>query len=276
MVSFLALTIAVPLGAFANDTAAHDDDIIVTAASTDLDRIVVAFAKSAQTATGEAELASLESAALGMLKSASASARAELTDLLTAPTERGYVAQVNEGRKTVKALYKDAVSAIARIAGTVRDGWTSPTTSTTTTSIPNTPTTMAPGTGVIKKPQATTTTTRPTDDERDDSGASGNGSEGSTRGTTGPPISLAQGTALDLMLNEQTAAAPMPGVVGDFANILSVSIPPGVVTAALSPLIVAEILVRTLFESARDLIWPAVMLGVGVLVILRKEREVAA
>ena len=75
------------------------------------------------------------------------------------------------------------------------------------------------------------------------------------------------------MLSEQAGAAPMPGVVDDFANSLSVTIPPGVVTAALSPLIVAEILIRTLVESARDLIWPAVLLAIGVVIILRKERE---
>ncbi len=135
---------------------------------------------------------------------------------------------------------------------------TVPPTTTTTTVPPTTTTTIAPQTATTVTPTTTTTTTQPTESDPDDNVATA---------TTQPPVDP-EGPPTPQFDAAMTAVSDAVDPSRDGGRTMSaelfegldVVIPPLVVGALLSPLMLLEALVGAFVATGRDLILPALIL----------------
>lgn len=168
---------------------------------------------------------------------------------------------------------------------------------TTTTSVPETTTTstvLETTTTVALESDSTTTTTLVEEDEADSAEGEKATAIGSNdpEGPTGSESALTTGADdmaahIDAMGEGQLWGAPpavspsamadnaMPPMTAAVSHAASVLLPPTVVTIAVAPLLVLEVLVRTIFDSARSLALPALLLTAVAGWFVWKERKAA-
>lgn len=183
---------------------------------------------------------------------------------------------------------------------------------TTTTTAPRTTTTTLPPTTTTTVPEETTTTTAPepittttvpeatttttlVEDKDSDltegigvAGTDSNAPKGPAGGESAPSAGADEMAAHVVAMGEgQLWGAPpsvtpsammddaMPPMTAAVSHAASVLLPPTVVTIAVAPLLVLEVLVRTIFDSAQSLALPALLLMAAVGWFVWKERKAA-
>jgi hypothetical protein len=124
----------------------------------------------------------------------------------------------------------------------------------------------------VATPTTTTTTTVPAVVAPQNGGS---GTEPPARRTPDPRPDLSVLGALfagDGRL-ENTAATPAADLAGWMSSMLDVVLPPMVGTVVLSPLIVIEVIVRTMLRSGSSMLLPVLLLGLSLLYLRWRDRR---
>jgi len=236
---------------------------IASSAGSEMDDVVTALSDAASWTTSDGEVAALANAAQSDVDRIRSTALASIDAAVDADNRKPIENAAKKAKTAVERRYDGASQQIAAI---VAEG--APPTSTTTT----TTTIAAPGgaaAGGDDKPGKSPKGQGPND---------GNGIAGDGGGTDPKASILAETTVAPVNWTRTASrasspASSMPTTANSLAHQISVVVPPQVVTAVLSPVIVAEILLRTIFESAQSLLLPTVLLMVGLVVMLLFDRR---
>jgi hypothetical protein len=276
--------------AFGVDTSDHAADqirAIVTAAEKDIDRVVATFDDDISSLETQAEVSSAESDAKGALEGIWTTAKAAIEDIVKLyPGELGILGgeakqQIQDARLAARSQITDLAEAWSPPAPTTTTTTTAPTTTTTTTT--TTPTTT------------TTTTASEGQPDRAPANPSNNGNGSGPSGTpervipfaSTPPSEDPVSDSIEFSIrwtpNEpvafgfepdgETSEARGSGATDRMARLLDTVLPPAVVDLVLSPLLILEILIRTVLDGGTTMIGPLLILAACAYAIFKYERS---
>ena len=282
--------------AFGADTSDHAADqirAIVTAAETDMDRVVDTFDEDISSLETQAEVSSAETEAKSAVEAIWTTARVAIEDIVQLyPGELGLLG--GEAKQQIQDARLAARSRITDLA----EAWSPPApTTTTTTAAPTTTTTTTTTT------TATTTTTTPTptttasegQPDRATANPSNNGTGSGPSGTSERVIPFAstppsedpasdsvefsirwtpnEPVAFGFEPDGETSEARGSGATDRMARLLDTVLPPAVVDLVLSPLLILEILIRTVLDGGATMIGPLLILAACAYAIFKYERS---
>ena len=278
-------------GAHTSDHAADQIRAIVTAAETDMDRVVATFDQDISNLETQAEVSSAETEATSAVDTIWATARDAIQDTANLyPGELGQLGaeakqQIQTARQAARSQITDLAQAWSPPAPTTTTTPTTTPTTTTTTSTTSTTTTTTPTTTTALESQPDAATATPSN--------SGNGSGPS--GTPERVIPFASTTPGDDAANDSIGFSirwtpnepvafgfePDGGMSEDrgssatdrMARLLETVLPPAVVDLVLSPLLILEILIRTVLDGGTAMIGPLLTLAVCAFAIFKYERS---
>ena len=272
--------------AFGTDTSDHAADqirAIVTVAETDMDRVVDTFDDDISSLETQAEVSSAESEAKSALEAIWTTARAAIEDIVKLyPGELGLLGgeakqQIQDARLAARSQITDLAEAWSPPPPATTTTTPAPTTTTTTTT-PTTTTTASegqsdrttanpPNNGNGSGPSGTPervipfASTPPSEDPASDS------IEFSIRWTPNEPV------ALGFEPSGETSEARGSGATDRMARLLDTVLPPAVVDLVLSPLLILEILIRTVLDGGAAMIGPLLVLAACAYAIFKYERS---
>jgi hypothetical protein len=281
--------------AFGTDTSDHAADqirAIVTVAETDMDRVVDTFDDDISSLETQAEVSSAESEAKSALEAIWTTARAAIEDIVKLyPGELGLLGgeakqQIQDARLAARSQITDLAEAWSPPPPATTTTTPAPTTTTTTTTpTPTTTTTTPTTTTTASEGQSDRTTANPPNNGNG-SGPSGtpervipfastppsedpasDSIEFSIRWTPNEPV------ALGFEPSGETSEARGPGATDRMARLLDTVLPPAVVDLVLSPLLILEILIRTVLDGGAAMIGPLLVLAACAYAIFKYERS---
>jgi hypothetical protein len=281
--------------AFGTDTSDHAADqirAIVTVAETDMDRVVDTFDDDISSLETQAEVSSAESEAKSALEAIWTTARAAIEDIVKLyPGELGLLGgeakqQIQDARLAARSQITDLAEAWSPPPPATTTTTPAPTTTTTTTTpTPTTTTTTPTTTTTASEGQSDRTTANPPNNGNG-SGPSGtpervipfastppsedpasDSIEFSIRWTPNEPV------ALGFEPSGETSEARGSGATDRMARLLDTVLPPAVVDLVLSPLLILEILIRTVLDGGAAMIGPLLVLAACAYAIFKYERS---
>ena len=275
--------------AFGADTSDHAADqirAIVTAAETDIDRVVDTFDDDISSLETQAEVSSAETEAKSALEAIWTTARAAIEDIVKLyPGELGLLGgeakqQIQDARLAARSQITDLAEAWSPPAPTTTTTTTAPTTTTTT---PTTTTTVPTSTTTRSEGEPDRATANPPNSGSGPSGTpervipfvSAPSSEDpasdsiafSIRWTPNEPV------AFGFEPESEASEARGSGATDRMARLLDTVLPPAVVDLVLSPLLILEILVRTVLDGGATMIGPILILAACAYAIFKNERS---
>jgi hypothetical protein len=280
--------------AFGADTSDHAADqirAIVTAAETDMDRVVDTFDEDISSLETQAEVSSAETEAMSALEAIWTTARAAIEDIVKLyPGELGLLG--GEAKQQIQDARLAARSRITDLA----EAWSPPPpTTTTTTATTTTTTTTTPTPTTTTTTPTTTTTASEGQSDRVPANPSNNGNGSGPSGTpervipfaSTPPSEDPASDSIEFSIrwtpnepvafgfepNGETSQARGSGATDRMARLLDTVLPPAVVDLVLSPLLILEILVRTVLDGGAAMIGPLLILAACAYAIFKYERS---
>jgi hypothetical protein len=281
--------------AFGVDTSDHAADqirAIVTAAETDIDRVVDTFDDDISSLETQAEVSSAESEAKSALEAIWTTARAAIEDIVKLyPGELGLLG--GEAKQQIQDARLAARSRITDLA----EAWSPPppTTTTTTATTTTTTTTTTPTPTTTTTTPTTTTTASEGQSDRTTANPPNNGNGSGPSGTPERVIPFAstppsedpasdsiefsirwtpnEPVALGFEPSGETSEARGSGATDRMARLLDTVLPPAVVDLVLSPLLILEILIRTVLDGGAAMIGPLLVLAACAYAIFKYERS---
>ena len=266
--------------AFGTDTSDHAADqirAIVTAAETNMDRVVDTFDEDISSLETQAEVSSAESEAKSALEAIWTTARAAIEDIVKLyPGELGLLGgeakqQIQDARLAARSQITDLAEAWSPPPPATTTTTPAPTTTTTTTTASegqsDRTTANPPNNGNGSGPSGTPervipfASTPPSEDPASDS------IEFSIRWTPNEPV------ALGFEPSGETSEARGSGATDRMARLLDTVLPPAVVDLVLSPLLILEILIRTVLDGGATMIGPLLILAACAYAIFKYERS---
>ena len=281
--------------AFGTDTSDHAADqirAIVTVAETDMDRVVDTFDDDISSLETQAEVSSAESEAKSALEAIWTTARAAIEDIVKLyPGELGLLG--GEAKQQIQDARLAARSRITDLA----EAWSPPppTTTTTTATTTTTTTTTTPTPTTTTTTPTTTTTASEGQSDRTTANPPNNGNGSGPSGTPERVIPFAstppsedpasdsiefsirwtpnEPVALGFEPSGETSEARGSGATDRMARLLDTVLPPAVVDLVLSPLLILEILIRTVLDGGAAMIGPLLVLAACAYAIFKYERS---
>jgi hypothetical protein len=281
--------------AFGADTSDHAADqirAIVTAAETDMDRVVATFDDDISSLETQAEVSSAETEAKSALEAIWTTARAAIEDIVKLyPGELGLLGgeakqQIQDARLAARSQITDLAEAWSPPAPTTTTTTTAPNATTTTTTTTPTTTTTTP---------TKTTTTSEGQPDRATANPSNNGTGSGPSGTSERVIPFAstppsedpasdsvefsirwtpnEPVAFGFEPDGETSEARGSGATDRMARLLDTVLPPAVVDLVLSPLLILEILIRTVLDGGAAMIGPLLILAGCAYAFFKYERS---
>lgn len=285
---------------FAADTSEHAADqirAIVTAAVTDIDRVVATFNDDISSLETQAEVSSAGSEAKSAIEAIWITAKAAIEDIVKLyPGELGTLGgeakqQIQAARLAARSGITDLAEAWSPPAPTTTTTTTAPTTTTTTTT--TTPTTTT--TTTTTTPTTTTTTASEGQPDRATTNPPNSGNGSGSSGTPERVIPFAanpssldpvsdsiafsirwtpdEPVAFGFEPDRATSETRGSGATDRMARLLETVLPPAVVDLVLSPLLILEILIRTVLDGGAAMIGPLLILVACAYAIFKYERS---
>lgn len=282
--------------AFGADTSDHAADqvrAIVTAAETDMDRVATTFGEDISGLETQAEVSSAETEAKSAVEAIWSLARVAIEDIVKHyPGELALL-----GGEAKQQIQEARIAARSEITG-LAQGWSPPapitTTTTTTTPTTTTTTTTTPTTTTTTPTTTTTASEGPPDRATANPSNNSNGSgpsampdgvipvastpsgeapandsiEFSIRSTPDEPV------AFGFEPDGETSEARGSGATDRMARLLDTVLPPAVVDLVLSPLLILEVLIRTVLDGGAAMIGPFLILAACAYAIFKYERSI--
>ncbi len=282
--------------AFATHTSEHAADeirAIAAAAETDMNQAVATFNQDISSLETQAEVSSAETAAKNAVDTIWATARDAIEDIVKLyPGELGQLGgeakqQILTARQTARSQITDLAQNWSPPAPTTTTTTTTIATTTTTTTTPTTTTTASEG-----QPDRATTNP-PIGGSGSGPPVTGNGSGPSV--TPERVIPFISNPSSDDLASEpvgfsvrwtpgellafgfepdgEMSEARGSGATDRMARLLETVLPPAVVDLVLSPLLILEILIRTVLDGGAAMIGPLLILAACAYAIFKYERS---